>query len=177
MVRGLDPPDNIPGVFERPEVDPKGYERGKVPALRDVSEPTMMEVANLTPEQRQEMVWKSFSTTQGRRSSVGPIQAHILEGLRGEGLSVKPLPEDIGQLPGAPVSGHEWTIRMAGRKNVQSLFSPVSVAREALLKGLLRDLPSKYRELPLRLGVAPVNTVNDRRVGWQAGLFLVVASV
>jgi len=156
----------ILGVYERPEVDPKGYARGQLPALRGVSTPSGSALASLSVEAQHEMAWKALATTQGRRSSLSPIQSFLLRELFAEGLTVT---LGTGELL---VASHEWVIRLDGPQATQVGFSPAAVARAVLSKQLLQKLPVECRSEPLLLSVQTVDNISQRLVGWSAQLYV-----
>jgi hypothetical protein len=162
--------DQIPSVvYERPEVDPEGYKRGEMAALRKVDRPDGSALIKMSDKDRHEMAWKAISTTQGRRSSVHPIAAHILAGLEREGLQVRMSKQRKNTLP---LASHTWTIHLDGPQATQTGFAPIAVAREVLLKRLLETLPDGERESRMYLQILTVDDYSQRRVGWSAELHL-----
>jgi hypothetical protein len=145
--------------------DPAGYERGRVPALRTVAEPTGAALATMSAEDRGAAAWRFLSTSQGRRSATRTIAAMVEAHMRGDGL-------DVTASHGVPdhrveVLAHaEWSVGLSGPNGTQPGFAFVDTAARALATRLGRDLaPGAYT-----LEVATVDTVDVRRVGWAARL-------
>lgn len=157
--------------------DPVGYERGKLPALREVEVPEAPALASLTPEQRGQLAWQFLSTTQGRRSATGAILDLVATGLRSDGFDVEVHRGPQRRVRPEEVAAYgEWVVDMAGPHSTQPGFAFVDTAARVLVKKLetvggikgytADDSP------PLVLEVAAVNTVDVRRVGWAARLTL-----
>jgi len=145
--------------------DPAGYERGRVPALRTVAEPTGAALATMSAEDRGAAAWRFLSTSQGRRSATRTIATMVEAHMRGDGF-------DVTASHGVPdhrveVLAHaEWSVNLSGPNGTQPGFAFVDTAARALATRLGRDLaPIAYT-----LEVATVDTVDVRRVGWAARL-------
>ncbi|NBR68330.1 MAG: hypothetical protein EBT79_13855, partial [Actinobacteria bacterium] len=143
--------------------DPAGYERGRVPALRTVAEPTGAALATMSAEDRGAAAWRFLSTSQGRRSATRTIATFIEAHMRGDGFDVRASTADPD--PRAEVLAHaDWSVNLSGPNGTQSGFAFVDTAARALATKLGRDLtPGAYT-----LEVVTVDTVDVRRVGWAA---------
>lgn len=139
-----EPPTGLQGV----------YEAGEFPPLMKVPEPTLPEIAALSPSDHRKYVYKAISTTQGRRTMEPTIQKN---------LAVK-----LGVVGGRvlhPVAQAHWTIDLRGAQNISQDFSPVDLA----VASLARDLINKAG--PNHFDVVEVNQVSDipsRVFGWSA---------
>lgn len=151
--------------------DPAVYRRGQVPAPLAVAEPTGKELANLTPEKRQELTWKFLSTTQGRRSACKTIWEGIAQRLRSVGLLVADYepPPAVPQTDGVRAYA-DWTYSLSGPKSTQSSFAIVDTAIAVMAVKLIPQVTDLQPEL--RLEVLCINTVDIREVGWAARLLV-----
>lgn len=156
-----------------------GYEPGKLPSLREVSEPSPEFLSMLPEESRQLYAYRSLATTQGRVSGA-PI---ILEALV-ENLSRK---YDIRAAEGesppeALVTEIDWIISLVGKNEISDNFTPIQTAIEFLtyqLKLVLLDpdmsiieFPKGFLDRAFELRVIPFNGISDRKFGWTAQLYL-----
>ena len=151
---------NVPAVAKT-----GGYVPGKTPELRDIAVPSGTQLLDLSPSERQAFAWASISTTQGRVSAVRPILMHIRESLIKDGYSVS---IEEGLDPETASVVEEWIYQMDhGKEEVNPNFSPINLARNALL----RKLKSALGEPDDRthcLEIVPINAVHERVVGWRA---------
>jgi len=149
--------------------DPVGYERGKVPVARKVSEPEGWGLLALTPEQRQQLAWQTLSTTQGRRSMVKVIRDLLADGLRNDGYDITVCEGELRRVkPDEVVAYAEWATSLAGPNSTQASFAFVDVAYRALL----HKLEESSSPGAATLEVAAINTVDVRQVGFCARLSL-----
>lgn len=147
--------------------DPVGYERGSLPALRKMSDPTGL--LFLETDQQKQLAWKALSTTQGRRSMIAAIRNLIASGLCKaqydvevvDGMTAKVSPDLI-------LAYAEWTVDIVGPNTSQASFSFADVAWKSLLKKLMLEVPPINN--PVTLEVSTVNTVDIRKVGFCARL-------
>lgn len=147
-----------------------GYEIGKSPALRKVEAPDSHELVRLTMPEKQELWYKALTSTQGRKSAVPVIADLVMDDLRGKGLDVQ-----WGRPPGAQATqtDAEWTVEIFGSKDeANPHFSYIDVAARSLSRKLQTDLDKKINTTnKLALHVRPINTVEERVVGWSASLY------
>jgi len=147
-----------------------GYETGKSPALRVVDEPDSHALVRLTMPEKQELWFKALSSTQGRKSAVPVIADLVMDDLREKGLDVQ-----WGRPPGpqATQTAAEWTVEIFGSKDeANPHFSYIDVAARSLSRKLQVDLDKKINTTgKLALHVRPINTVEERVVGWSASLY------
>jgi hypothetical protein len=148
----------------------KGYGPGQRAQIREVEAPTGAQLARMPFEQKQELAHKALTSSQGRRSAV-PVIADMMRSammlsIKG-GLSV--VPKSSGDL----FADVEWGMQIDGGVNERNPnFNFIDTAAHSLTNKLLRELraqdawDSKYE-----LVVAPINTIDDRRVGWSAALY------
>lgn len=152
--------------------DPVGYERGKVPALREVEAPEGTHLATLTPEQRGQLAWKFVSTTQGRRTALGTIRKLMATSLVGDGFDVEAHEGEPLRLTKEQVLAYvEWSFDLDGPGSLQSGFAFVDTAARALVRKMEDVLHDRFPDIvgrALLLEVVPVNTVDVRKVGWAA---------
>ena len=149
--------------------DPVGYERRQVPALRKVESPSGWGLLALTPEEQQQLAWKTLSTTQGRRSMVKAIRDLIGGGLRNDQYDVEIADGELRRVqPGEVLAYAEWTADLAGPKSMQASFAFADVAWRSLLRKLTDSV--KPSDGPVVLEVSTVNTVDIRKVGFCARL-------
>jgi hypothetical protein len=152
--------DNLP--------DPVGYERGKVPALRKVEAPDGWGLLALTSEQRQQLAWRTLSTTQGRRSMVKAIRDLVGGGLRNDRYDVEVAEGELRRVqPGDVLAYAEWSADLAGPNSTQAGFAFADVAWRSLLRKLEEALPDPQA---VTLEVATIDAVDVRRVGFCARL-------
>jgi hypothetical protein len=156
-------PSTIPRVYENPKVDPDGYTRGQLPALRVVEQTGLLEVSAL---EKQQLTWQALVTTQGRRSSVRPIEAYLLNELQARGFCI-----ELGEREAEPLAQGLWVTSLSGPMSLQICFSPVTVARAVILHKLLQ----RHKESPLQgellLHVRSVDAISHRLVGWSAQIY------
>lgn len=165
----LQEPANLAKLERDTLPDPVGYERGQVPALRKVAEPDGWGLLALAPEQRQQLAWKTLSTTQGRRSMVKVIRDLLGGGLRNDQYDVEVYEGELRRVkPEDVVAYGEWTADLAGPNATQASFAFVDVAWRSLLNKIVDIVPPSVG--PVALEVAAVNTVDVRRVGFCARL-------
>lgn len=150
--------------------DPVGYERGQVPALREVETPTGWGLLSLTPEQQHQLAWKTISTTQGRRSVTRAIRDLVAGGLRNDGHDVEVHDgEPLRATPADVVAYVEWSVDLSGPGSTQPSFSFVDTAARAIVRKIGVSLGDEV-VTGVVLDVVPVNTVDVRKVGWAARL-------
>lgn len=157
------PEQGVMTLLEDPSLDPSGYQRGQVPALRKVEGLNGGQLATLPDKEQEELAFHAIGTTQGRRSSSPVVYKNLAERLRKDGLEIV---EKDGE--GQPLAEHEWVQSISGRA-VQPRFSPVATAIGALHAGLKKQLKEGTGSVILRVG--PVNRISDREVGWYARLY------
>lgn len=144
-------------VLDEPELDPEGYRRGQVPQLRKVDPPTLKDLADLTPDDRSHYIWRSLSTTQGRRSLCKPIENHILKSL------------DMGQRVqrGAclgPSWDFKWTTTLT--KGYSPHVNLAGLAAMALTCKVRKLIETLSDNMTFRFNVDAVNAVHEGRTGW-----------
>lgn len=149
-------------IRENPSTDPAGYERGKVPALRQVSAPNASALANLSDEDRQKFAFAAVGTTQGRRSGLSALRSHLTTRLSEDGFEVV-----SGDAEGEALASAEWTMTIMSRK-LQPSFSPLASAISALHAHLVKEVPEGGSVI---LQVGTVDRYSDRQVGWSASLY------
>lgn len=155
--------------------DPVGYERGQVPALREVEEPTGWGLLALTPEQQHQLAWKTISTTQGRRSIARAIRDLVAGGLRNDGIEVIVHDGEPARVShqGDVLAYAEWSMDLSGPGSTQPSFAFADTAARALVRKLGADLEGKKTVQEAVLDIIPINTVDVRKVGWAARLMWV----
>jgi hypothetical protein len=130
----------------------KDYEAGALPALREVTPPTMQELAALSPSEERRLVWKTLSTTQGKRSLV-PVFEQVL---------AERFPNIV--FGGPPEKGSAevaWFTQAFGADDLDPNFAVVENAL-ALFTRSLEALQGR----PYRACVQPLNAVSTRTFGW-----------
>lgn len=155
-------------------LDVPGYERGRLPALREVEHPTLAETRDLPRKKQIEYAWLSISTTQGRRSSMPGMGRRLAEGFQRAKYKV----EHVEQWTSRPaVATAEWSISIMGFGNMNPVFSPISQAQGVLSSKLLKQLRegNVLKDRPLELELKSLNDYSRRRVGWKARLVLAEA--
>lgn len=154
----------IPDVLGSLPANIEGYEVGKAPSLRVVEEPTTFA---LSFAEKQELFTKALTSTQGRKSAVPALAELLRSQLAENGIEVQ-----LGGKP-KPSPSHrhaQWTIEIFGTKGeMNPRFSYLDVAARSLVRQLIRG------EQPMGvdpvLYLCPLNTVEERVVGWQAVLY------
>lgn len=152
--------------------DPVGYVRGQAPVARVVEAPSGWGLAALTPEQQQQLAWKTLSTTQGRKSVLRAIRDLVAGGLINDGYAVRVVEGEPARVtPEEVVVFTEWSVDLSGPGSTQPGFSFVDTAARSLTRKLTAALDEKFDKtvgVPLVLDIIPVNTVDVRKVGWAA---------
>lgn len=147
-----------------------GYEAGKSPSLRTVEKPDNHALIRLSLVEKQELWHKALTSTQGRKSAVPVIADLVMTDLRDNGLDVR-----FGQPPssGADQTDAQWTVEIHGSKDeANPRFSYIDIAARSLARKLQTGLDKKINTSEqLALHVRPINTVEERVVGWQASLY------
>jgi len=160
LVKQADVKQEITRVTEG-RVGVEGYEAGKAPALRKV-EPANL--ATISDEDKQRYAFKTLASTQGRKSAVPVIGSLIEKDLSALGYDVETAAWTRGV---SPIAEAEWAAQIdGGKEGTQANFSSIDVAAKVIGKHLHQRLAG--REGKIVLQVRPVNTVQDRRVGWMA---------
>jgi hypothetical protein len=146
---------------------PKGYEAGKLPALRETKSATGAELAALPKDERRELAWSAFMTTQGRRSMLPHIGAEIAEKLLEHGVEVvhTSFRGDLGDT-GIVAKAH-WTVDTAGSgpKNTNDDFDILRTAAMAMASEMMAtDISAGAHDLE----VVTIDAYDERRIGWAA---------
>lgn len=156
------------------EIDPPEYRRGeKAPLMKLKGEtPLGVNALALAPKERQEMVWKFLSSTQGRRSAVPIIQSEIALYLEDQGMTVHAGRFNEEDPDVRILAKHVWTIQIkGGAADSHVNFAPIDTAAAVLRTKLLEQLKEAFDDLSgveVWLETIPVNQVGDREVGWAA---------
>ncbi len=145
-----------------------GYGPGRRAEMREVTGPTGGQLAQMPFEERQELAHKALASTQGRRSIVPVIADMVIQALHAEGYTG--LRVGDGDVV---FSEAEWVVQIDGGQGERNPnFNFVDVAARSLTAKLRRSLAGHAsRFTSLKLQVAPVNAVAERRVGWRAVLY------
>ena len=141
----------------------KGYEAGKLPALREVPSPTPLESAQMPAHIRRAAIFNTLATTQGR-VSVSPVIDDAIRALL--------LKEGVSLVEGAPKgpASFSWTCLVYGADDLSDSFNPIQAAIDKLAADCLSLAQlEEHQEWALR--VAPVNnSIAERRFGWEVYL-------
>ena len=150
VVRPEDLPAPITGV--------EHYKAGVVPAPVVVPQPTIRELAALTPAQRRRAAHQAIATTQGRTSLAPVIEQMLIARLQSMGVTAS-----MGEVleEGLSVA---WTMHTYADGELQENFSPV----EAAVGSLAAKIKEHKLGGSLFLNVAPFNGTSDRHFGWVA---------
>lgn len=145
-----------------------GYAPGQKAQIREVAAPTGAELARMPFAERQELAHKALTSTQGRRSAVPVISGMVMDSLHQDGYTALRLGEGDQVFVEA-----EWVMQIdGGRSERNPDFNFIDTAARALAAKLRRSLAGKAsRYTSLKLRVAPVNAVAERRVGWRAVVY------
>jgi len=136
---------------------PKGYELLQVAALREAETPSGSALATLSDADRQVAVWKTISTTQGRRSALG-----VIAGLVAKDLGIEVVTNHSPKAtPEKRVVYAEWTVDINDPGGAQTEFAVVDTAAKALVYKLRSQVDGN-----IALEAIALNTIADRRVGW-----------
>ena len=110
------------------------------------------------------LAFTTLASTQGRKSVVPVIEDLIQLDLNGRGYAVS---TSLWTKQARPIAAAEWVAQIdGGERGTQVNFSFIDVAAKVIGARLHQELGG--HEGPLHLQVRPVNTVADRRVGWEA---------
>lgn len=150
------------------EKEPVEYQRGKKAGLMKASAPSVSALVSLSTEESQQAIWKTKSTTQGRRSALKPI-AKLMLGRLQRHLAVDVSDEQPNQ---SPIASATWVSRLDEAGHLNPNFNFIHAA-SAVLSNKLRkrvgELGVQGRKLLLT--VSTIDSVSERRVGWKADLF------
>lgn len=117
----------------------------------------------MPPERKKALAWKSFSTTQGRRSAAPLVHSFLVKDLQEAGWEVVVQPTEGLEL----WAEHAWALRMDGPQATQSTFSPVATAYAVLRNQIFSQLEARQRgQIVLEIGT--VDRISERQVGWMA---------
>jgi hypothetical protein len=144
--------------------DPAGYERGRLPALRSVQEPSVAQVGSLTRTEEQDAAWRAVSTSQGRRSAVNTITAGVSVRLNELGHKINASP---GPVADCDVSVF-YRIGVEGPRSMSANFAIIENAVAVLASKL--HAAAHESQLEGTLHVEVVNNVPQRIFGWRAGI-------
>lgn len=148
---------------------PKGYESGKLPVARDISEMSSDELICLSEDIRRENIWEVISTTQGRRSMGGVLAQIIKEKLEDHNIKVKIDPNGTGKV----MSMAHWTMTIKGAKELQDNFSFIETCAYSLAYNLIRNMKEDYDpNLEYSLHITTINEYSIREIGWGARIML-----
>lgn len=137
--------------------DPVGYERGKLPTLRETSTITAKEFMALSVTERKELTWGFISTTQGRVSAVPVISDYVKELFEERGINLT-----YGK--GNELRRYEWVLTLGdGHQSTQQNFSYIDIAAKAFVRDYSSDPDNAKVE---RFYIEPINRVADRLFGW-----------
>ena len=149
--------DSLPPV----PVGVPGYEAGQVPALRTVTEPPPLALANLSPNKSRELAWKALATTQGRVSLSNPILTTVLDSLLEAGLQV------AGGSEGETVEQTCWSTHAFGAEDLSENFNFAKVAADYFIS---RALERAEKGARYQIAIDPLNQISDRHFGWSLTL-------
>ena len=148
---------------------PKGYESGKLPVARKISEMGSDELICLSEDIRRENIWEVISTTQGRRSMSEVLAQIIKEKLGDHNIKVKIDPNGTGKV----MSMAHWTMTIKGAKELQDNFSFVETCAYSLAYNLVRNMKEDYDpNIEYSLHITTINEYSIREIGWGARLML-----
>lgn len=148
---------------------PKGYESGKLPVAREISEMGSDELICLSEDIRRENIWEVISTTQGRRSMSGVLAQIIKEKLGDHNIIVKIDPNGTGKV----MSMAHWTMTIKGAKELQDNFSFVETCAYSLAYNLIRNMKEDYDpNIEYSLHITTINEYSIREIGWGARIML-----
>jgi hypothetical protein len=148
---------------------PKGYESGKLPVAREISEMGSDELICLSEDIRRENIWEVISTTQGRRSMSGVLAQIIKEKLGDHNIKVRIDPNGTGKV----MSMAHWTMTIKGAKELQDNFSFVETCAYSLAYNLVTNMKKDYDpNIEYSLHITTINEYSIREIGWGARLML-----
>lgn len=155
-----------------PEVDPPEYRRGEKPSLMKLGDeaPLGVNTLVLSETEKQQMVWKFLSSTQGRQSAIPLIQTEIAVYLEQAGMTVH-ASEFAEDADVEILAHHVWSLRISGGGDTQINFAPIDTAAAVLRTSLLTQLNEKFDKLSdmeVWLETIQVSQLSDREVGWAA---------
>ena len=148
---------------------PQGYESGKLPVAREISEMGSDELICLSEDIRRENIWEVISTTQGRRSMSGVVAQIIKEKLGDHNIKVKIDPNAQGRV----MSMAHWTMTIKGAKELQDNFSFIETCAYSLAYNLIRNMKEDYDpNIEYSLHIKTINEYSIREIGWGARIML-----
>jgi len=142
---------------------PKGYRAGQKAEHRTVAKPSGKNLLGLSQYQKQEMAWKVFSTTHGRRTAAHVIGFDIVKGLAD--IVILSLREAT---PKKSVFEREWVSYLSEEGATNPEFSFIEVATQALITNLREEIEKLENTTSLYLEMIAISRISDREVGWKA---------
>ena len=140
-------------------LDPKGYERGKMPTPIRVGEMTGAEFISLPLAVQKKLTWGFISTTQGRNTAVPLIADCFSELLKKRGFEVTHT-KDIKEMN--VVAEQEWSVVLSdGASSVQNNFSYIDIVSKAFV----RFYEGSDHKTPF-FNISSLNAYSDRGFGW-----------
>ena len=138
---------NLPGI----------YSAGVVVPLMEVQPKSLGELVLSPMEKQREWVYKTISTTQGRRSLQYPLEHRMWESLLELGYVRK-----VCKTPST--FNTYWQMTTWGSEDIQVGFNPANVACNSLLKDFVNKVgPTSVQDIE----VQPINNYADRVFGWS----------
>lgn len=151
----------VQGIPEHPS-----YPTGQITPFLKVEGTDPLTLASLSTERKQEMSWKTLATSSGRRSALAVLATSLEDQLQEYAIVWKE--RDLVERTDV-VAYAEWTMELVGgQRSHQQDFSYVDVAAKVLSTKLTRLLKDRQLTTAGVLEITPINTVEDRRVGWAA---------
>lgn len=148
---------------------PQGYESGKLPVAREITEMSSDELICLSEDIRRENIWEVISTTQGRRSMSGVVAQIVKEKLGDHNIQVKIDPDGTGRV----MSMAHWTMTIKGAKELQDNFSFIETCAYSLAYNLIRNMKEGYDpNIEYSLHIKTINEYSIREIGWGARIML-----
>ena len=151
------------------ETDLPTYRRGQVPAPIRTRRPPASVLARMGDKDARQLAYKTFSTTQGRRSVLPTIRGLVADSLRDEGWDVREREYHGGATEETVLAFHSWSVSISGAPGTQAAFAFVDTAAKALTRNLLDQLADKEKN-PLVLEINTVDVLDERTVGWAGRL-------
>lgn len=120
-------------------------------------------IFSLTKKERTQNAWKSFSSSQGRRSAIKAIEHMVYEHFANKDLQV-----NIANIPEYDLV-FDWTTTLQDKESFQPKLSFISMVAKIFIKKIENKISSKDIS-NLTFKVSSINEIADRRVGWTIRL-------
>lgn len=152
-------PDVVTGVDR--------YKAGETPQPLTVKKQEGTSLLALSTEDRKRHAFKAYSTTQGRRSALSPLEKAVKKALAVKGVELEDVRQGSFDDPETLVSA-AWTMKLGHEGSTQPNFSYLGTAAQSLANHLAEAVDKHGLPDNPVLQLATVDAIAERVVGWKA---------